>query len=140
VSVRYEAQLPEARKWQHPTPMYRCELCIDGGTVSSAAPAPAGKGAVRGLYMVTAPAGTASGRRAVDSGASWCLDAVTAGRNLTRARSVGRIAVKSLRRFHSAPVKRQWQSRTQKTMSSSRSTNLVKGCAMPAPTRRRASM
>ena len=27
---------------------------MDGGTVSSAAPAPAGKGAVRGLYIVSA--------------------------------------------------------------------------------------
>ena len=52
--------------------MYRRELRIVGGTISSTAPAPAGKGTVRGLYIVTVPEGTASGRRVGDSGASWC--------------------------------------------------------------------
>src|ERR1700674_1769871 len=52
--------------------MYRSELCIVGGGVLSAAPSSAGKEAVRGLYIITAPEGTASRRRARHSGASWC--------------------------------------------------------------------
>src|SRR6202521_6462611 len=94
---------------------YRLERC----------PAPAGKGAVCALYIVTAPEETASTLRAHDSGASWCRDAVTAWRTLTREKPVCRVAVKSLRRFHNALVKRKWQSRTWKTMSSSRLTNLA---------------
>jgi hypothetical protein len=81
--------------------------------------------AVCALYIVTAPEGTASTLRAGDSGSSWCRDAVTAWRTLTREKPVCRVAVKSLRRFHNALVKRKWQSRTRKTMSSSRLTNLA---------------
>ena len=55
-----------------PVSMYRGELRIVGGMVFSTVPAPGGKGAVRGLYIVTVPEGTASGRRVGDSGASWC--------------------------------------------------------------------
>jgi hypothetical protein len=63
------------------TPMYRCELCIVDRSAASAAPAPAAKGAVCALYIVTAPEGTASTLRASDNGACRCRDAVTAGRN-----------------------------------------------------------
>jgi hypothetical protein len=120
-----ERQLRVAMYSYTATPMYRCELCIVDRTASSAAPAPAGDGAACALYIVTAPEGTASTLCAGDSGASWCRDAVTASGTLTREKPVSRVAVKSLPRSHNALVKRKWQSRTRKTMSSSRLTNLA---------------